>query len=100
MRFVIILALVLVTHVVSGQSVNPDLLSNKWNAFWIEVPGTDPSAYGVYHFSKVITLSTKPGEFMVHVSADNRYKLFVNGHWVSHGPAKGGVVAQRRTDAC
>ncbi|HYF69553.1 MAG TPA: family 78 glycoside hydrolase catalytic domain [Ohtaekwangia sp.] len=89
MKFIIVLTLALITHVVSGQSVDPDLLSKKWNAFWIEAPGTDPLGYGVYLFRKVITLSTRPDEFVVHVSADNRYKLFVNGDWVAHGPARG-----------
>jgi alpha-L-rhamnosidase len=31
----------------------------------------------------------KPDSFIVHVSADNRYKLYVNGTLVSLGPARG-----------
>jgi len=72
-----------------GQSINPDLLNNKWNAFWIGVPDADLTGYGVYHFRKRIQLPSKPAAFVIHVSADNRYKLFVNGTMVSQGPARG-----------
>jgi len=34
-------------------------------------------------------LPTKPAKFVVHVSADNRYKLYVNHTLVSLGPARG-----------
>ncbi|WP_229206171.1 hypothetical protein [Dyadobacter fermentans] len=45
--------------------------------------------YGVYKFRKTIELNAKPASFFVHVSADNRYKPFVNGKHVSQGPARG-----------
>jgi len=47
--------------------------------------------YGVYQFRKAFTISSKPATFIVHVSADNRYKLFVNGKFVSLGPARGDI---------
>ena len=34
-------------------------------------------------------LDAKPASFLVKVSADNRYKLYVNGMLVSAGPARG-----------
>ena len=45
--------------------------------------------YGVYHFRKAFVLDQIPEELAVHVSADNRYNLFVNGQHVCYGPAKG-----------
>ena len=36
-----------------------------------------------------LVLTAVPGSFVIHVSADNRYKLFVNGNMVSLGPARG-----------
>jgi len=42
----------------------------------------------VYHFRKNFSLNEKPASFIIHVSADNRYKLFVNGTLVSLGPAR------------
>lgn len=72
-----------------AQTVNPELLTKNWRAFWVYVPNTDPNDYGVYHFRKVLSLEAKPATYVVHVSADNRYKLFVNGQLVSLGPARG-----------
>jgi hypothetical protein len=60
-----------------------------WHAQWIAAPGEDGLSYGVYHFRKHVALPAKPDRFVVHVSADNRYKLFVNGTLVSLGPARG-----------
>ncbi|WP_026809962.1 hypothetical protein [Arenibacter latericius] len=45
--------------------------------------------YGVFKFRKTIKLKEKPSSFVIHVSADNRYKLFVNENQVSQGPARG-----------
>ena len=59
-----------------------------WNAAWIEVPDADRNAFGVYYFRKDIELSSLPETFLIHVSADQRYKLYVNGHLASLGPAR------------
>lgn len=69
--------------------INPDLLRNTWSARWITVPNAQPFAYGVYHFRKTFDLPGAPPSFIVHVSGDNRYQLFVNGHRVVWGPARG-----------
>ncbi len=67
--------------------------SGYWNARWIapnNQSGTEQGArqYGVYHFRRTISLAAKPSRFVVHVSADNRYRLFVNGRAVGMGPAR------------
>ncbi|WEK34973.1 MAG: alpha-L-rhamnosidase C-terminal domain-containing protein [Candidatus Pseudobacter hemicellulosilyticus] len=64
-------------------------LPGNWTASWIVPPGEEGRAYGVYYFRKSIELAAKPQRFIVHVSADNRYKLLVNGQLVSLGPARG-----------
>ena len=56
-----------------------DILKDKWSAAWIEVPDSAPEEYGVYYFRKDIELAGAPDSFIVHVSADQRYKLYVNG---------------------
>ena len=68
---------------VSGVQQRP------WEAKWIALKDDDGQGYGVYYFRKNLELSAKPGTFSVHVSADNRYKLYVNGEIVSMGPARG-----------
>ncbi|MDP9081691.1 MAG: alpha-rhamnosidase [Bacteroidota bacterium] len=60
-----------------------------WNSDWISSPHDNGLEYGVYYFRKNLDLAAKPSSFVIHVSADNRYKLFVNGTLVSLGPARG-----------
>src|SRR5215216_6561705 len=69
--------------------INPELLTRQWSARWIAVPNASPFDYGVYHFRKTFELALKPTLFVVHVTGDNRYQLFVNGHRVVWGPARG-----------
>ena len=73
----------------SAQHIHPDILQKKWKAFWISVPGEPEKDYGVYYFRKTLDLNERTTSFVVHVSADSRYKLFVNDKQVSLGPARG-----------
>ena len=72
--------------------VNPLLLTAKWNAQWISCPGVSLTDYGVYHFRKTFSLQAKPEKFIINISADNRYRLFVNGTEVCKGPARGDLA--------
>lgn len=92
--------LLLISTVAFGQirldgfrqpDIHPQLFSEMWNARWISVPDRMPNEYGVYHFRKKIQLTSVPETFIVHVSADNRYKLYINGQLVSLGPARGDI---------
>ena len=60
-----------------------------FNADWISCPDENPHEYGVYHLRKVFELTEKPSRFIIHVSGDHRYRLFVNGKQVCQGPARG-----------
>ena len=66
-----------------------------WTARWISVPGAPAFDYGVYHFRRTFDLTEKPQTFLVQVTADNRYQLFVNGERVSWGPARGDLYHWR-----
>ncbi len=68
--------------------INPDLLK-EWPASWVSMADVPQKEYGVYHFRKSFSLAVKPQNFVVHISADNRYRLFVNGTAVCTGPARG-----------
>lgn len=85
---------------ISAVGQTPSWRMKSWSAQWVTFPGqplnlwsgifpNEVKEYGVYKFRKTFNLTTKPTSFVVHVSADNRYKLFVNGVEVSHGPARG-----------
>jgi alpha-L-rhamnosidase len=103
--YVVIITLVscffqLADHPLIAQQLSNDLLQKPWKAQWITGPGKPINRfnassdltlkdYGVFKFRKTIQLNAKPASFVVHVSGDNRYKLFVNGKHVSQGPARG-----------
>lgn len=71
--------------------INPDLFIKAWSAKWITHPEFEGTAYGVFHFRKILLLAKKPDKYIVHVSADNRYRLYVNGASVCFGPARGDI---------
>jgi hypothetical protein len=77
---------------IHAQSIGSAILEKQWTASWIVVPGERPADYGVYLFRKSLEFTSKPASFLIHVSADNRYKLFVNGTLVSLGPARGDLT--------
>jgi alpha-L-rhamnosidase len=71
------------------QNVAEQASLRPWSAEWIAAHNITGNEYGVYHFRKSIELAAKPTSFNIYVSADNRYKLYVNGTLVSLGPARG-----------
>ncbi|MFZ5429176.1 MAG: family 78 glycoside hydrolase catalytic domain [Bacteroidota bacterium] len=60
-----------------------------WDSQWITHPSIDQNAYGLVHFRNRFTLDKVPQKFIVHVSGDNRYRLYVNGKEVIYGPQLG-----------
>ncbi|MEL6671240.1 MAG: alpha-L-rhamnosidase C-terminal domain-containing protein [Bacteroidota bacterium] len=72
-----------------GQSPATLPPTQPWEAHWISHPTASLLDYGVFLFRKKIALSAVPDSFPVHVSADSRYRLWVNGARVAEGPAKG-----------
>lgn len=85
LRLTLVLLLAIIGMPCTGQQLRP------WNASWIglKAPFDNGKGYGVYYFRKRIDLPEKPASYLIHASADNRYKLYVNGQLVSTGPAKG-----------
>lgn len=80
-------------------------LGREWTSHWLapntchDVADCDPSEalvnrFGFFLFRTTFNLTTQvPSNFVVHVSADSRYELFVNGRRVSYGPLKGRPTA-------
>jgi len=71
-----------------AAAAGAELQQQKWTATWIAHPDAPATAAGVFHFRRTFSLPDKPARFMVRVSADNRYRLLVNGHFVAEGPAR------------
>ena len=64
-------------------------LSVAWKAKWVAPTETNLSDSGVYLFRCTFELPSIQKNFLIHVSADSRYRLFVNGIPVCFGPARG-----------
>lgn len=57
---------------------------------WIWLPDWKPRTVPTLAlFRKQVVLDTVPDALPIRISADARYKLYVNGTFVSYGPAKG-----------
>jgi len=77
----------LLLPVYSGRTAESEV-RREWSANWISHPTAPLREPGVFHFRKIFELPNSPDRFIVHVSADNRFLLFVNGHRVGEGPAR------------
>ncbi len=71
------------------------LRTGRWPAHWITHPAAPKFDYGVYLFRKVMNLPAKPERFVVHVTGDARYRVWVNGHSVAYGPQRCDPAAWR-----
>lgn len=84
-RIVLLLWSVLLIISCFGQEV-------KWTAQCIMHPTAEPQSHAVILFRKSFELPVKPDHFVVHLSADNHYRLFVNGSYITRGPARGDLA--------
>lgn len=59
-----------------------------WTGRWIWTEG-DPAPKNSYtHFRKSFTLGSTPREGKLHITADSRYMLWVNGSFAGRGPVR------------
>ncbi len=77
--------------VLAPEPVTPGSMraDRAWSARWIAPPEVSLTDYGVFLFRRELVLPEPPGRFVVSLSADNRYRLFVNGQRVAIGPQAG-----------
>ena len=81
--------------VLVGAPCTAAAADQPWNASWITHPTAPLREPVVLHFRRSLQLASKPSRYSVHVSADNRFILFVNGHRVGDGPARGDLAHWR-----
>src|SRR6185437_805723 len=90
------LLLLLVAATLAAQttpSVDPP--SREWHASWITHPTAPLREPIVLHFRRTLDLPSVPASYIVRVSADNRFILYVNGQRVGDGPARGDLTHWR-----
>ena len=67
----------------------------EWKASWITHPTAPLREPVVLHFRAHFDLPSVPATYLVRVSADNRFILYVNGKRVGDGPARGDLAHWR-----
>ncbi len=97
MRPVLILLVAAMTTLAlhSQDTVQPDPPHREWKASWITHPTAPLRDPLVLHFRRTLTLAAVPASYIVRVSADNRFILYVNGHRAGDGPARGDLAHWR-----
>ena len=86
--------LALILHTLAPlQAQDVRIFDNAPAARWIAPAGIPGDSFTVFHARKTFALSAVPRStpFIVHVSADNRYRLYVNGTQVASGPQRSDV---------
>jgi len=78
-----------------GEAPAPRL---HWSAQWISHPTAPLREPITLHFKKAIEIKAVPAHFLIHVSADNRFVLYLNGQRVGDGPARGDLPHWRYED--
>lgn len=71
--------------IVSAQSGHE---SKLWRAQWVTSSSVPPRGLEILHFRKTVELTVQPSHFIVDVSADNQFLLYVNGQRVGSGPSR------------
>jgi len=66
-----------------------------WSAQWITAAGVAERDEVVLHFRRTIELQAAPTKFVVDVSADNQFILFVNGAEAGRGPSRADLAHWR-----
>ena len=95
-QFVVLFLLAFAPIAVQAQDkIHPDPPHHDWKASWITHPTASLREPLVLHFRRTMTLAAVPATYVVRVSADNRFVLYVNGRRVGDGPARGDLTHWR-----
>lgn len=95
LNLTIVALLAAFTALYGQNTVQPDPSHREWKAAWITHPTAPLREPIVLHFRRTLSLAAVPASYPVRVSADNRFVLFVNGHRVGDGPARGDLTHWR-----
>jgi hypothetical protein len=85
----------LLASLVPAAAQEPRVFNDAPAAHWIAPPNVPGDSFTVFHARRSFPLADLPRRFVLHVSADNRYKLYVNGVQVSSGPQRSDVTHWR-----
>jgi hypothetical protein len=88
-----------ICNFISAQSikVSDEIINNRWSAYWSMPSYEDiqPISPCFLLFRKQIEYKIEQKEFIIHISAESRYRLLINGKHVCLGPARGDFMHHR-----
>jgi len=95
MKKLVCFVLVVAALCVSISVAQAEKQSRLWKAQWITSASAPDRDLAIVHFRKTIELLQQPTHFIVNVSADNQFVLYVNGHRVGSGPSRADLAHWR-----
>jgi hypothetical protein len=69
--------------------------TEHWTAQWISHPTAPLREPITLHFKKSLEIAAVPPHYLIHVSGDNRFILYLNGQRIGDGPARGDLAHWR-----
>ena len=66
-------------------------LKHAWTSQWITHPTESTLDARKFLFRRSFDLDSKPEKFIIYISADNRYRLYINGEYRVSGPSSGDI---------
>ena len=66
-------------------------LKHAWTSQWITHPTESTLDARKFLFRRTFTLDSVPEKFIIYISADNRYRLYINGEYRVSGPSTGDI---------
>ncbi len=95
-HFLAVVALLFSSLALQAQHADqPDPSHRAWHAAWATHPTAPLREPLVLHFRRTLDLPSAPANYLVRVSADNRFILYANGRRVGDGPARGDLIHWR-----
>jgi alpha-L-rhamnosidase len=89
------IALLLAMQIRASAQIPPEALRGLWKAQWITSPSAPLRDSVVLHFRKLFGIPQSPEHFVVHVSADAQFVLFLNQQEIGRGPARSDLAHWR-----
>ncbi|MEP2239346.1 MAG: alpha-L-rhamnosidase N-terminal domain-containing protein [Maribacter sp.] len=100
LRYLILLFLLSISQIAVSQESTVTInhegkeftqLKHAWTSQWITHPKESTLDARKFLFRRTFELVSKPEKFIIHLSADNRYRLFVNGKYLLSGPSSSDI---------
>ncbi len=91
----LLLAVLPLIFLIPNSGESQSTAPKSWTAQWITAPDIPQREEVVLHFRKVLDLAQPPGHFVVHVSSDNQFILFVDGQHIGAGPSRSDLAHWR-----